>query len=281
MKINISDSISVIQRKLSAGGQITFEKGVYDLKRTLLLNSKTVIDLNGAVLRRQHSGYVFRAACTPETRKYLGAHDIVIKNGTIEGINSKNYGAAPLTSFMHAKNLTFERITYLDSVGEHAIDLVGCANVVIKDCKFLGFKAREKTFKEAIQIDFAWAKGCSIFDKKAAAYDLTHCKNILIDGCIFGGSATYPANYVAIGTHTMAAAGQHTGITIKNCTAKGNGVDADGRGYFVRAINFAELNLSGNNVANYLYTVYAEEPAKRYNGDGTFSKDKAKAVLSV
>lgn len=249
-----------------------FTKGVYKITQPLQVNSNCTIDLNGSSLRRYCSNYILRFHNSPSTTAYNGIHDVVVKNGTIEGMSGPGYryAAGSLVSMMHCKNITFENVTFLDDTGCHCVDVVGCQNVKFINCKFLGYNTVGNDFREAIQIDFAYALGLPAYDKSSKCYDMTRCKDILIDKCTFGKSSTFPAQYVAIGSHTQANDKLwHENITIQNCTAVGNGGKDGWLGYFVDIMNWKNVVIKNNTVSDYARFVLVNKAKTLYNKDGS------------
>lgn len=240
---------------------IQFTKNaIYKIKSTLYVRSNTVVDLNGATLRRYTSRPVLMTYGTTKTKNYDGAHDIIIKNGTIEGMNGLGYTSSNLTALFHAKNITFENVTFLDAVGSHCVDIVGCKNVTIKNCKFLGYCSTGNDFREAIQIDCAYHGGLPYYAKGSTTYDMTKCNTITIEGCTFDKSKTYPAQYCAIGAHEFACSGSyHENINVLNNIANGNG-EKNNQGFFLRIMNFRNVLVKGNTVNNYARFVYLHMP---------------------
>jgi len=269
MTIKTSAKCSEINKYLKDNRIITFTKGNYKITETLYFHSNTIIDLNGSSLRRYCSRPVLMSYATSATTKYNGVNNVIIKNGTIEGMNGLGFGASNLCALFHANNITFENVTFLDCVGSHCLDIVGCNNITVNNCKFLGYCSDGHDFRESIQIDFAYAGGLPYYDSKSKTYDMTKCKNITISNCEFNSSKSYPSQYCAIGTHEQSNDRTwHENINIIGNTAHGNGVN-NGYGFFFRIMNFQNVTVKNNTVDNYGRFVVCTMPKVLRNVDGT------------
>ena len=256
------------------GRNMTFAKdAIYKIYDTIYIYSDTVVDLNGATLQRYGAIDVLDAYIDPDnTIGYEGAQNVVIKNGTIEGMNSLGLRSTNLTTWMHCNNLKFENVTFLDSPGGHCCDIVGCKDVTFLNCKFLGYYDMQKPQSESIQIDYASYQSLPSYPNTSVCYDMTHCKNILIEGCTFGASEDRPAQYCAIGAHSEGdTTNYHDGITVKDCVATGNGVSSGSVQYgsFVRLMKMKNVLISGNTIDNYGRLVWITLPGNLYGADGS------------
>lgn len=286
---NVETTANIIQA-LKDFRNIQFEKDAeYNITSTLIVYSDTVIDLNGATLKRDLAGNVLQAYVDPNnTTEYNGVHDVVIKNGTIEGLNEKGYRSTNLTSWMHCNNILFENVTFLNTPGCHSCDLVGCSNITFLNCKFLGYcsESKDKDFRESIQIDYAAHASLPSYPVGSKCYDMTYCKNIVIDGCVFDKSDKYPAQYCAIGAHSQGNdTNYHLNIEIRNCKATGNGV-TDGSpsyGAFLRCMKFKNTLVENNTIGNYGRMVWITMPQSLMNPDGSSvrAEDYPEKVINV
>ena len=272
--IGPSETTENIIKILKEFRNVQFSKGViYEITAPLVVYSNSVIDLNGATLRREFGGAIMHAFVDPdETTGYDGVHDVVIKNGTLEGMNTKGYRATDFTAWMHCNNIRFEEVTFLDNPGYHCLDLVGCANVYIMNCKFLGYYSHGKDYAESIQIDNCAHLSLPSYPVGSACYDMTYCKNIVIDGCEFGASEDRPAQYIAIGAHSQGDDyNYHQDIVIRNCNATGNGHTGGdpSYGYFVRMMKMKNVLIENNKIGNYARAFWCSMPGTLYGADGT------------
>lgn len=263
-------TISQIQNAINENDVITFESGVYRITKTLVIPSNRVLLMDGAVLRRYCNKPVLQSKADKNTKGYGGACNIKIIGGTIEGMNDCGYSASDMVLLFHSCNVSFIGVTFLDNTGSHAIDLGGCKNTNIIGCKFLGCKSVGKDFREAIQIDYAYAGGIPYFAEGSPCYDDTHCDGVNIIGCEFGASKSYKPQYIAIGTHAQTDSyDYHENIRIERNVATGNGVSAKGYGFFVRLVNMQNVSIVGNVVSNYGRFVYVDpSPSTKASNKG-------------
>lgn len=251
-KVNNTYSVDKIQKAINENEVIEFAKGIYRITKTLVIPSNRILLMDGAVLRRYCSKPVFQSKADKNTKGYLGAHDIKIIGGTIEGMNDNGYGASDMLLLFHTDNVAIIGVTFLDNTGSHAIDLGGCRNTDILGCKFLGCKSVGKDFREAIQIDYAYSGGIPYYAEGSPCFDDTHCEGVNIIGCAFDKSPTYKPQYVAIGTHAQTDSEKHhKDIVIKGNVANGNGISPKSYGFFVRLVNMRNVEVSQNVVSNY------------------------------
>lgn len=263
-KVNNTYSVDKIQKAINENEVIEFSKGTYRITKTLVIPSNRILLMDGAVLRRYCSKPVFQSKADKNTKGYLGAHDIKMVGGTIEGMNNCGYGASDILLLFHTDNVAIIGVTFLDNTGSHAIDLGGCRNTDILGCKFLGCKSVGKDFREAIQIDYAYHGGIPYYAEGSPCFDETHCDGVNIIGCEFWKSPSYKPQYVAIGTHAQTATDKyHKNIVIKGNKAVGNGLSASGSyGFFARLVNMRNVEISENVVENYGRFVFVDSTPK-------------------
>lgn len=263
-KVNNTYSVDKIQKAINENEVIEFAKGTYRITKTLVIPSNRILLMDGAVLRRYCSKPVFQSKADKNTKGYLGAHDIKIVGGTIEGMNDCGYSASDMLLLFHTDNVAIIGVTFLDNTGSHAIDLGGCRNTDILGCKFLGCKSVERDFREAIQIDYAYHGGIPYYAEGSPCFDDTHCEGVSIIGCKFDKSPTYKPQYVAIGTHAQTdSSNYHKDISIRGNVATGNGVSAIGSyGFFVRLVNMQNVIITDNVVSNYGRFVFIDSTPK-------------------
>lgn len=185
------------------------QPGVYLFNSEILLYSNITINLNsGVILKKNYAGGVF-FRINPNS-----AQNISVVGGIIDG-NGQTYSndAFDIFAVTGGRNLLFRDTTYLDVVDFHALDLANCYDVLVHNCKFLGFKQlADRNYSEAIQLDPSL--------ESAGAY--LQNKNITVDNCYFGPN---PNNSVAgftswgagVGNHANNYGNQDENIRILNC----------------------------------------------------------------
>ena len=217
--IKKTDNITQIQEKLNKGGEIRFQKGTYKIKKQLIVPKDTTINLNGSTLQRcANIQSIFLNKVNKNTMGYDGAGNIVIRNGTVEGMGSYSYDN--LITFFHARGVRIEDVTFKDSLC-HAVEFNACSNVTVNNCKFLGYnlESTDYTYRELIQIDWAGVSGFFLAGSTftSPCYDGTTCNNVKVLNCIFSKSSYRDYPYACIGTHTQEYGGkQHEKIEIAN-----------------------------------------------------------------
>lgn len=218
----------------AAGKTLYVPKGTYlcvENSLKIYSNTKLIAD-KGTVIRRcfntsaQGTSVLLQAAPLPGENTI---HDIVIQDVILDG-NGANYGEVSfdLTFFGRPTaegieprpivNLVIEGCDFLDVVNFHAIDLNVCDNVLIRRCRFMGFKLDSSAAnydsmsyqREAIQFDIGSVNDDSIRDK-----------NVVIEQCYFGPSSTpgFGSWRSAIGNHGWGESGPTTyfdAVVIRN-----------------------------------------------------------------
>jgi len=215
--IKKTDSMSQIQTKLDKRGSIIFQAGTYKITKQLVISKGTVLDLNGAVLQRKASiQSVFLNKVAKSNTGYSADGNIIIKNGTIEGMGGYSYDN--LMTFFHSHDIEISNMVFKDTLC-HAIEFNGCSDVTVRNCRFLGrnLKSTDDAFRELIQLDHSGAGAffLSGSTKSSPCYDKTPCANVTITDCYFGKSEYRDYPYACIGNHTQMYQGiQHSNIKI-------------------------------------------------------------------
>lgn len=203
--IKLTDSMSAIQTKLNKGRAVTFSPGVYKITKQLTIPEGATIDLNGATLQRKASiQSIFLNKVTKNTVGYNGAGNIIVQNGTFEGMGGYSYDN--LLTFFHSHDVTIRNCTFKDILC-HAIELNSSCFCRISDCQFLGYNLRSASdaYKECIQLDHAGYSGfvLSGSTSKSKCYDGTCCQHIVISNNLFTKSVYRDYPYVCIGEHSQ------------------------------------------------------------------------------
>ena len=269
-----------INRVIGLGNKVKFLNKSYELYDTIILKNNTMLELHEETkLIRKHDKQMFISEFNVDTIKYEGTNNIYIKGGTL--LHNGNETPRNMFLLFHARNIKFENVTFKNIVASHAIDLVGCENVTVEHCKFLGYdhsKSNEK-FREVIQIDCATKTGAgldeSLYPADSTCFDGTRTKNVLIENCIFDKSDTLPPPHNCIGTHSQVEKAlqgdlRSNNIKILNNTFIGNGLittenddgDISKAGKCIRLIQMSDVTIEGNIIKNYGRAVSCEIFAK-------------------
>lgn len=205
-----ADDSTAIQNAVNNKGLVLFSAGKnYKVTSTIRLGKDTVLDLNGSTITSTNKHLFFNFLSTDTFTAYNGNGNITIKNGTIIG------GAI---SFGHGENIILENVIFKDSLNDHFLEIAGCKNYSIRNCKFSGMADVQTSVYEYINVDpvthaaFPWLADGSAF------YDGAKNDGIFIDGCYFSlGTGTYEYGFNAFGAHgVMGQSVKHKNIRLTN-----------------------------------------------------------------
>lgn len=268
-------SSAYIQERLNKGCLIVLPDDEYNIDKTLVIGSDTTLIMSNKTK-------LIRNINAPVLGVNPGAKNVTIQGGTIVGLGPKlretDYGN--LTYVFKAENVTFEDVTFEDTLGSHSIDINGSKDVSVLNCRFLGYNANPSAlYREAIQIDFAAANTLPEFPTGSPHYDLKCCDGIRIIGCTFDKSDRFPAPLNAIGTHSQpnTKLDKSKNIIISNNIAKGIGGNGS-YGIFVHCMNFKNVQIIDNVVENYARFVRIYSNGKEHKKDGSFITDGTNSV---
>lgn len=212
-----TDDSAAIQAALDAvsttGGIIYFPSGVYALKANVHFYSKQTLWFeDGATLLQAAALDNLLISYSESTwGGYDGIHDCLIYGGTFDGGEYTENNT--LVGIIHAKNIIFERCTFLNAYGTwHDLEINASYNVKVLNCDFEGAR-KTGNGGEMLQIDAAL--NSTVWPWAGAKYDSTVSKYIEIAGCIFHDDTISPA----IGNHSAAS---HQFIRIHDNIFDGN-----------------------------------------------------------
>lgn len=217
----------------AGGGEVVipYTGTTWRLGKLTIYRNTTLRCQPGVVIKRKGTTYGFTnydPAINPLTDNadpYSGHGNIKIIGGTWDGNLSETYVAAGFDFgyFIAGRGFTFDGMTIKDTLTNHAFDLNGVADVVIRDCNFLGFKdttvAQTANYVEAIQysqnLDEAMPGANNMLGAPST--------NLTIDNCVFGPSGTagtqsWPTGF---GNHTSSNDSLSNDITITGNTFNG------------------------------------------------------------
>lgn len=200
------------------GGKVIFPKSTYLIANTsnhISIGANLVIDFCGStILRGKEKQAGFANNIDPTIGSYEGGN-IIIENGTIDcgAYENETLSNVGVLSFGYAKNITVRNMVFKNFQGYgHVIEVSGCDNVRILNCKFLGYKrGTDSGIRECIQLEAATA-----LNYWWGTYTNDRTKNVVIDGCYFGKdpdntNVNYTAPDGGIGGH-----GTNNGISVDN-----------------------------------------------------------------
>ena len=232
--------------------------GSYRTTKELSFFEGTVITSWGARIWRDHGGYLGingdRGAAYPG---YSGQGNILFHGGVWDGNGGERTNKASIFSFGHARNLTFNAVTFKDCVDSHHVEVNSSADVYFGRCRLVGYRQVDGDFNEAIQLDYASTDGFSAF----GAYDFTACQNVTVENSYFGPSGTTntTAPMRGIGAHSSRIGAQSSGVMIRNNTFEGLS------SFAIRTYNWSNVDIDRNTITG-AAGIRVETP---FSGEGT------------
>lgn len=276
----VADDTQAFQRvlnlsKTNSGITVVVPKGIYTVTKILLIYGNTRLSLNhNAVMKRFHDDSFFlNGDYGAQYDRYEGQGNIIIEGGMLDGNIIQYPDAFNGINIAHANNVTIRDITIKDISWAHAIDINASSNVLVHNCKFLGYKNAadgSRYFSEAIQIDAMTKLGFTAFGK----YDGTPSRNITVRDCYFGpsgteGTAAWPAG---VGTHGAIHDVWAHNIKIVNNTF-------DGLTYWaIRLFKWNDCIVQGNTMLRCGGGITVSTPSP--NSESTKDKDGIQRVTS-
>jgi hypothetical protein len=171
--------------------------GTYCFNTIYLHSNITFNFADGAVFKSAGNWGVIHYP-SPSTGYGGGIQNIVWNNANFAGYHSNLCNGAEdamVHSLLHAKNIIFNQCTWsaCQHVGGHCIDLGGCSNVLVWQCKFIGYGnsltdhgGNGNINSEAIQCDYAYSGGMSYkYSADANSYDDLPTHHVYVIGCEF------------------------------------------------------------------------------------------------
>lgn len=192
--------------------EITVEAGTYDLSYGLCIYSNTILNLDGVTLLRKRDINMLHIGdydgSDPSTVGNTGVtgyywHDITVKGGTFDA----EAGTTVMIKGAHAKNITFEDVTFTDTVDAHLMEMAAIDGLNVIGCTFTDMILKKSGYYEAIQLDVLVPVHFNGYRAEPLA-----CKNVTVKDCLF---ERVPRG---IGSHTNILNVPMDGITIENNT---------------------------------------------------------------
>ncbi|MBN6889893.1 parallel beta helix pectate lyase-like protein/pectate lyase-like protein [Cytobacillus horneckiae] len=170
---------------------IIIPAGEYKVTKKLIIYKNTNIKMSSSTtIKRSHNASILQNGENGSVYYgYEGNGNILIEGGILDGnLGEYNFECSGF-SVSHAQNIIIRDVTFKDMYAGHALDLAGVKDVIIDNCKFIGYRDRpdnSRNYAEAIQIDVASANGFPVF----GAHDGTYTQNVTVRSCYFGPSGT-------------------------------------------------------------------------------------------
>jgi hypothetical protein len=245
----VKDYTKAIQQAFNAAKtqrkvQVSIPQGVYKITKRLVIYQNTHIKMarNTKLLRCHSAGFFINGNSKDVFYGYKGNGNITIEGGVLDGNITKYKSPFNAVGLAHGASIKIKNVVFKDVIKYHAIDMNGCKNVLIENCRFEGFKDTvsddSNYFREAIQIANHTSFGFANF----GAFDGTPCENVTIKSCYFGPSGTPKTKSwnVAIGNHYAVNDSYTSNIKIINNKFKAINYTA------VRLFKFNNCKVYGN-----------------------------------
>ena len=227
--------VNAIDDELDQTGYVRLKSGEkYYLSHFIPVNSNSTIDARGATI------IIKRGAVRNDPKNYRTGYNsmsgVTIMGGTWLSAN-KDGCTGTTFSFAHANNITLKDMNIRSTNAEgHAIELVACRNINIRNCSVIAQgNGNKNSAEEMIQVDLASPHNAP-FLKKEFQNGLA-CQNITISGCTVTGSRAVGVSFSKKDSKFLK--NYHKNITVKNCRLTGN--TAEGLALF-NAINVTVKN---------------------------------------
>lgn len=192
----------------SEAGTLYIKNGTYLINRRLYIPANTTIKMeNNTVLLRGHGGGFFdNGEPYAETRGYDGPGNIHVIGGTLdnnyEEIDKYPTKQVNMVNLRHADNVSFENVTFRNSISNHVFDINGTRNLKLLNCTFEGYinlNGKPQAQAEAVQISEYIPGGID-----GGVVDGTPTRDVLIENCVFKRSDQLGGFDVCIGNHITA-----------------------------------------------------------------------------
>lgn len=236
------------------GGNKTIILGAgktYFVTDYLIVESNTIIDLNGGKIKTNYRHLFYNFDPTGVYLLYSAFGNICIKNGYIEGGS---------ISAVHGKNILIENVTWYNCENDHIIEICACDNFIVSNNTLNGTKSTYQSSTEYINIDPCFRANFPWFtDADNRSYDGTINKNILVEGCTFlPGEGNYSRAPRAFGCHSTGDVDHnyHKNIILR-----------DNKVYYMTDSGFNLADMDGVLVTgNYIEWVYSANRTPIYVG---------------
>lgn len=213
---------------------VQFLAGYYELKTCFIYDNTTIKMTSNTVLKNVANKFTNPETATSKNipilfmnakpydnedsniTGYNGRSNIVIDGGILDTISA--------FLLCHGQNIVIKNVTFKNCDSDHYIQIGGCKNVKIQNCKFIGTTERSSTrqYVEFIQIDWMTETGQPYWVSGANIFDSTINDGIEIDGCEFEtGIGEYNFMYTCVGSHSSDGDNKNKNIVIRNCKFTG------------------------------------------------------------
>lgn len=205
--------------------ELIFPAGKYKMTQMVPIFSNTKIKfLPGArLMRHTTNGDGFFTTGERGVANPNGTENIVIEGGIFDGNPSVETWGYSSIGIALCNNIVIKDAIFLDGITSHFLDIAASENILIENCRFLGFRDgspdQDRGYVEAIQLG-VHREGWSY---NILPYTGEGNSNVCIRSCHFGnsqtdGSISYPHG---IGDHTGLNNQQTEKVVIEGCVFEG------------------------------------------------------------
>ena len=226
-----------INEAFESNDTVTLQKGkTYYLGSYIKLHSNKTLIATGATILVKKSAA--RNDKSELKKDYSSMSNVTIRGGKWLPVKKKGYEKTTF-SLAHCRNIILENMDIRCTNTEgHAIEMVGCANVKIRNCTIIAQgKSKARSVEEMVQIDLASPKTAPFLASKYQ--NGLPCKNISVTGCRISGNRALCANKTEKKKYRKIC---HRNITVKNNVLIGRTSEA------LALFNALNVKVSGNKI---------------------------------
>lgn len=183
---------------VETGGRVHAGAAFYELTAGTLRCAADLdlsFDPRSWVSRAQNQGMLRnRGADTDNTPFYTGRGNIRIRGARFNMNGTAGGSLASAMTFAHASGIKIEDCQFYNIAGLHAIDLIGCEDVLVDNCQFhnwIQVDPTDTTPREFIQVDGAISSSSG----DCLPYDKTNTMGLTVRKCHF------QSGQVGVGSH--------------------------------------------------------------------------------
>lgn len=148
-----------------------------------------------------------------------GSSNFTIRGGVLD-MNGTGKSAIIIGT---ADGVTIENVLFKDVKNDHAIQITGCTNTIVRNCLFAGYIWDGVFTREVLQVEISTSGATGAVENAPLVYEegeFNYSANIEISHCYFGKSDECGAPLMAIGHHA-----HHGYATVENFVIKDNVFD--------------------------------------------------------
>ena len=174
-----------ITKALKKYKTVKLKKGKkYYLETPIHAKSNRTLVASGAIIVAKNDVI----ACDLNKADYSNIVNFTIKGGTWKSKSKAGYKSTSIR-FIHGDNIKLIDMTIKHpSYNGHAIELVGCKNVLVDNVTIMPQGTAKKSVETMLQIDIATTANYPSFKKKPALSNGAVCDNIVIQNCTITGN---------------------------------------------------------------------------------------------